>query len=76
LGWLIGRWNWYNNFMAGKHQLQIAQNSIRGINWSGKKVFLGILTNNAPSIVVAESFGCKKIYELSDDRGLYFELEL
>jgi len=24
--------------MAGKHQLQIAQNSVKGINWSGKRV--------------------------------------
>ena len=27
----------------------------------GKKVFLGILANNTPSIRVAESFGCKKM---------------
>ena len=25
-------------YMAGKHQLQIAQKSVKGINWSGKKV--------------------------------------
>lgn len=42
----------------------------------GKKVFLGIKSNNAPSIHVAESFGFKKVYELSDDEGYHFELDL
>lgn len=41
----------------------------------GKKVFLGIMFNNEPSIHVAESFGCKKIDGLSDDK-YHFELEL
>jgi RimJ/RimL family protein N-acetyltransferase len=44
----------------------------------GKKVFLGIKSNNAPSIHVAESFGFKKVDkdEDSSDKGYYFELNL
>ena len=48
------------------------------IKRSGKKVFLGIKSNNAPSIHVAESFGFKKVDkdEDSSDGGYYFELDL
>ena len=44
----------------------------------GKKVFLGIKFENAPSIHVAESFGFKKIGKNEDlsDGGYYFELDL
>lgn len=42
----------------------------------GKKVFLGIRSENASSIHVAESFGFKKNEDLSDDDGYHFDLEL
>jgi len=48
------------------------------IKRGGKKVFLGIKSNNPASIHLAESFGFKKIDKDEDlsDNGYYFELDL
>ena len=54
--------------MAGKHQLQIAARSVKGINWSGKKVLDIGCSNGSLTCEILKLTNAKEIVGIDLDK--------